>query len=182
MTGPRCHTFYRVTRPGGAEGSRAVTFLVWLMACVAVAVSQGSNYLEVDVDVHKFCYMARKGAHGAPHAYALLRCAHSCGSNDVGMTSGLMMGGLDKMIVDLAVVVEVRSLALPPAVTWSDIGWLVVLQGVDDSELPEQILGCGRLSKIDLAKAKVCARSLAVCFACPSTSVARYRSVGVVDN
>jgi len=72
MTGPRCHTFY-----------------------------QGENYLEVDVDVHKFCYLARKAGHS-------------------------MMDEVGRLVLDLAFVVE----------------------GHSDDELPEQILGCARIARL----------------------------------
>jgi len=74
MTGPRCHTMI-----------------------------PGENYLEVDVDVHRFCYLARKGAYG-------------------------LMDGMHKSVIDFALVVEAQS----------------------DEEMPEQVLGCCRMSKIDV--------------------------------
>jgi hypothetical protein len=78
MTGPRCHTFYR-----------------------------GPDYLECTVDVHKFCWAARKGAWS-------------------------MFDLVDKMIVDFGVVVE----------------------ATEDAEMPEQVLACVRLSRIECSAAK----------------------------
>lgn len=78
MTGPRCHTFYR-----------------------------GENYLEVDVDVHRFCYLARKAGYS-------------------------MMDELGRMVLDLGLVVE----------------------GHSDEELPEQILGCVRVARLQRETAK----------------------------
>jgi len=78
MTGPRCHSFHR-----------------------------GPNYLEVDVDVHRFCFLARKAVNG-------------------------LIDMLPTMVIDLAFVVE----------------------GTTDEELPEQVLGCCRFSKLNLSTAK----------------------------
>eukprot|EP00456_Euglypha_rotunda_P048017 TRINITY_DN3846_c0_g1_i3.p1 TRINITY_DN3846_c0_g1~~TRINITY_DN3846_c0_g1_i3.p1 ORF type:complete len:309 (+),score=45.83 TRINITY_DN3846_c0_g1_i3:77-928(+) len=62
----------------------------------------GENWLECDVDIHRYCYAARKAASG-------------------------LLKSLPEMIVDLGIVVE----------------------GQADEELPEQLLGCCRLIKID---------------------------------
>jgi len=67
----------------------------------------GPNYLECDVDIHRYCYMARKAAFG-------------------------LMGHLKNMVVDFGIVVE----------------------GHTDDELPEQVLGCLRVVKIDPSLAK----------------------------
>mmetsp|Transcript_29872 Transcript_29872/g.70234 ORF Transcript_29872/g.70234 Transcript_29872/m.70234 type:complete len:135 (-) Transcript_29872:63-467(-) len=65
------------------------------------------DYAELDVDVHRFQYIARQGA-------------------------DTFRSKVKKMVFDLGFVVE----------------------GHDDSELPEQLLGCCRLSKLDLDGAK----------------------------
>lgn len=67
---------------------------------------QGSNYVEIDVNIHNFCYLARKGANS-------------------------LFGDLHKFVIDLGLVVE----------------------GRDDDELPEQILGCAQLGYCKWANA-----------------------------
>jgi hypothetical protein len=67
----------------------------------------GPNYLECDVDIHRYCYMARKASFG-------------------------LMSHLKNMVVDFALVVEAQ----------------------DEDELPEQVLGCLRLLKIDPSLAR----------------------------
>jgi hypothetical protein len=76
LTGPKFHTFY-----------------------------EGDGYLEVDVDVHRFCFLARKATASF--------IPHFC-----------------QLVLDVAFVVE----------------------GHDDEEQPEQVLGCLRMSKIDAAR------------------------------
>jgi len=78
MTGPRCHSFY-----------------------------QQDNYLEVDVDVHRFCWPARKGAYS-------------------------LMDQVDRMVIDMGFVVE----------------------AVADEEMPEQMLACLRISRVEVSAAK----------------------------
>lgn len=73
LTGPHCHSFIR-----------------------------GPGYLEADIDVHRFCFAARKAT------YSFLE-------------------SLKTMIIDIGFVVE----------------------GKDDSELPEQVLGCTKVSYWD---------------------------------
>lgn len=81
MTGPVCHTFHR-----------------------------GANYLEADVDLHKFIWPARRGIYSFIQSHELIK----------------------KLIIDIGFVV----------------------QGETDEELPEQMLGCGRISGVDMTKMK----------------------------
>ena len=65
-------------------------------------IFRSSNVTEVDVDLHSFCYCARKGMH-------------------------TLMGKCKEMCIDVA----------------------IVLQGRSEEELPERVLGCLRLLRLD---------------------------------
>jgi len=67
---------------------------------------KGKNYLEVDVNVYEFCYLARKVAYNA-------------------------LPTVKEFVIDVALTVE----------------------GHNDEELPEQVLGCTRVSHIPVENA-----------------------------
>ena len=120
-------------------------------ACCAIAqyfLAPDHSYLEIDLDVHSYAYLARK----AFHAFIPRLSTVIFENGFVIQVMEQQLQALPNSVVLAAQGSVLSWAAVCPAHHADDIA--CAAQGNSNEELPEVILGCARVSRIDFAQVR----------------------------